>query len=100
MAVNYKVLFDGSRSLVIAVVLTSFAIFRKWLVTFFTQVIFKMSKKSKNDSIVIEPSQNMPENLYGNYDEFDSSSISKGAEAIQKIGKEVGSIFKKNTDTE
>ncbi len=49
----------------------------------------------ENDSILIYPSQNTSENLYGNYDDFDSSAISKGVEAIQKIGKEVGSIFKK-----
>ncbi|MEY3236213.1 MAG: hypothetical protein RI883_314 [Bacteroidota bacterium] len=48
-----------------------------------------------NDSIVIYPSQNTSENLYGNYEDFDSSAISKGVEAIQKIGKEVGNIFKK-----
>lgn len=47
------------------------------------------------DSILIYPSQSQVENLYGNYDDIDATPIVKGVEAIQKIGKEVGSIFKK-----
>lgn len=47
------------------------------------------------DSILIYPSQSQVENLYGNYDDIDSTPIVKGVEAIQKIGKEVGSMFKK-----
>ena len=49
----------------------------------------------ENDTLIIFPSQNTVENIYGNYDDFDSSAISKGVEAFQKIGKEVGNIFKK-----
>jgi hypothetical protein len=45
--------------------------------------------------IIIYPAQNTVENIYGNYDDFDSKAITKGMEAIQKIGKEVGSMFKK-----
>jgi hypothetical protein len=45
--------------------------------------------------LIIFPSQNTVDNIYGNYDDFDSSAISKGVEAFQKIGKEVGNIFKK-----
>lgn len=48
-----------------------------------------------NDAIIVYPSQNMVENIYGGYEDFDSTAISKGVEAIQKIGKEVGNIFKK-----
>jgi Kef-type K+ transport system membrane component KefB len=48
-----------------------------------------------NDMIIIYPAQNTVENIYGNYDDFDSKAITKGMEAIQKIGKEVGSMFKK-----
>jgi hypothetical protein len=50
----------------------------------------------ENDFITVYPSQNSLENIYANYDDFDPSALSKGVEAIQKIGKEVGSIFKKN----
>lgn len=49
----------------------------------------------ENDTLLIYPSQNTVENIYGSYDDFDSSAISKGVEAFQKIGKEVGNIFKK-----
>jgi Kef-type K+ transport system membrane component KefB len=49
----------------------------------------------ENDTLIIFPSQNTVDNIYGNYDDFDSSAISKGVEAFQKIGKEVGNIFKK-----
>jgi hypothetical protein len=49
-----------------------------------------------NDSITIYPSQNSLDNIYANYDDFDPAALSKGIETIQKIGKEVGSIFKKN----
>jgi len=35
------------------------------------------------------------ENMFGNYEDIDGSAITMGVEAIQKIGKEVGNIFKK-----
>lgn len=50
----------------------------------------------ENDFITIYPSQNSLDNIYANYDDFDPTAFSKGVEAIQKIGKEVGNIFKKN----
>ena len=37
MVVDYKVLFDGTWSLIIAAVLTSFAIFSKWFAALITQ---------------------------------------------------------------
>lgn len=43
MVVDIKVLFHGYWALVIAAVLTSFAIFSKWLAAWLTQVIFKMT---------------------------------------------------------
>jgi hypothetical protein len=49
-----------------------------------------------NDLIIIYPSQHSLDNIYGSYDDFDAVAITKGVEAIQKIGKEVGSIFKKS----
>ncbi len=48
-----------------------------------------------NDQILIYPSQEIKDNLYSGYDDFTTTPISKGVETIQKIGKEVGSIFKK-----
>lgn len=51
---------------------------------------------NENDSIYIYPSQNMVDKTYSNYEDIDSSAISYGVEAIQKISKEVGSIFKKS----
>lgn len=51
----------------------------------------------ENDSILIYPSQNIVDNIYGNYEDFDSSAITKSVEAIQKIGKEVGNMFKKGS---
>ncbi len=60
------------------------------------QFLSKMDKGfAQNDSILIFPAQNNLENLYSTYDDFDGGAITKGVEAIQKIGKEVGSIFKK-----
>lgn len=49
-----------------------------------------------NDFILIFPSQELNGNLFTAYEDFDNSPISKGVETIQKIGKEVGNIFKKS----
>ncbi|MCE3296711.1 MAG: sodium:proton antiporter [Crocinitomicaceae bacterium] len=49
----------------------------------------------QNDKIVIYPSQEVTENVFSTYDDISAEAISKGVETIQKIGKEVGSIFKK-----
>jgi len=49
----------------------------------------------KNDLLFIYPSQQITDTVFGNYENIDSTPISKGVEAIQKIGKEVGSLFKK-----
>jgi Kef-type K+ transport system membrane component KefB len=43
MVVDYRALFQGTWPLVIAAVLTTFAVFSKWLAAFATQVIFRMS---------------------------------------------------------
>ena len=53
----------------------------------------------ENDTIIIYPSQSIVENMFGNYEDIDVSAITKGVEAIQKIGKEVGSIFKKGNQS-
>jgi Kef-type K+ transport system membrane component KefB len=52
----------------------------------------------QNDMLLIFPSQQILENVYSNYEGFDATPISKGVEAIQRLGKEVGSIFKKQQD--
>jgi Kef-type K+ transport system membrane component KefB len=44
MVVDYKVFFQGTWPLVIAGILTSFAIFSKWLAALATQLLFGMSK--------------------------------------------------------
>ena len=44
MVVDYKAFFQGTWPLVIAGVLTTFAIFSKWLAAFVTQLIFKFTK--------------------------------------------------------
>lgn len=44
MVVDYRAFFQGTWPLIIAAVLTSFAIFSKWLAAYVTQVIFKLSK--------------------------------------------------------
>lgn len=49
----------------------------------------------ENDRIIIYPAQESRENLIVNYEELSSGAISKGVEAIQKIGKEVGNILRK-----
>lgn len=43
MVVDYRALFQGAWPLVIAGVLTGFAIFSKWLAAYATQVVFRMS---------------------------------------------------------
>ncbi len=48
-----------------------------------------------NDKILIYPSQEIVENAFSTYDDISSEAISKGVETLQKIGKEVGNIFKK-----
>jgi len=50
----------------------------------------------ESDSIYIYPAQNLVDKMYVSYEDIDSTPISKGVEAIQKIGKEFGNIFKKN----
>jgi Kef-type K+ transport system membrane component KefB len=48
-----------------------------------------------NDKIIIYPSQEIAENIFSNYEDISADVISKGVETVQKIGKEVGNIFKK-----
>jgi Kef-type K+ transport system membrane component KefB len=61
----------------------------------------KMDKAfGENDRIIIYPAQEFSENLYTNYEDISSNAISKGVETIQKIGKEVGSIFRNKSDEE
>jgi hypothetical protein len=52
----------------------------------------------QNDRLLIFPAQQGLENMYSNYEGFDATPISKGVEAIQRLGKEVGSIFKKQQE--
>ena len=72
---------------------------RRGSISYFSGVDNFLSKLEKgmpdNDQILIYPSQEIAENLYTGYEDFTTTPISKGVDAIQKIGKEVGSIFKK-----
>jgi hypothetical protein len=52
---------------------------------------------SENDFITIYPSQSLVENMFSTYEDIDASAIAKGVETFQKIGKEVGNIFKKSS---
>ena len=47
MVVDYRAFFQGSWPLIIAGILTSFAIFSKWLAALVTQLIFKLSKNER-----------------------------------------------------
>ena len=53
----------------------------------------------ENDTVIIYPGQEK-ENLFSNYEDVSGNAIGIGVETIQKIGKEVGSIFKKNKETD
>lgn len=55
---------------------------------------------SNNDHIFIYPSMEFTENIYSNYEDFSGEAIVKGVETIQKIGKEVGNIFRNKSDEE
>ena len=72
---------------------------RSGSVSYYTGVDSFLTKLEKampfNDQILIYPSQEIEDNLYSGYDDFTTTPISKGVETIQKIGKEVGNIFKK-----
>jgi Kef-type K+ transport system membrane component KefB len=53
----------------------------------------------ENDTVIIYPGQEK-ENLFSTYEDVSGNAIGLGVETIQKIGKEVGSIFKKNKETD
>ena len=60
--------------------------------------LIKLEKEMPlNDQILIYPSQEIEENIFSGYEDFGTTPITKGVETIQKIGKEVGSIFKKGS---
>jgi Kef-type K+ transport system membrane component KefB len=72
---------------------------RRGSVSYYSGVDVFLTKLEKglplNDQILIYPSQENDEPIFSGYDDFSSTPISKGVETIQKIGKEVGNIFKK-----
>jgi len=79
-----------------------FASARKGAVSYNSGVDSFLSKTEKafpdNDRILIYPSQEPSDNLYASYEDISSGAITKSVETIQKIGKEVGSIFKKGKE--
>ena len=70
---------------------------RNGAISYTSSVDFFRAKLEKafpmNDRILIYPSQ-VSDNLFNSYDDISTNPITKGMETIQKIGKEVGSIFK------
>jgi hypothetical protein len=51
-----------------------------------------------NSKIIIYPQQNINEYIDDNYDEFSTEPLTRGIEAVQKIGKGIASIFKKDNN--
>ena len=72
---------------------------RKGAISYTASVDSFLNKLEKafpdNDRILIYPSQ-LSDNLFNSYDDISTNPITRGMETIQKIGKEVGSIFKGN----
>jgi hypothetical protein len=52
---------------------------------------------TKIDRVFIYPSK-LSAGSYNSYDDMTANPLSAGMETIQRISKEVGGIFKKNTD--
>jgi predicted PilT family ATPase len=51
-----------------------------------------------NSKIIIYPQQNVNEYIDDNYDEFSTEPLTRGIEAVQKIGKGIANIFKKDNN--
>lgn len=72
---------------------------RRGSISYYSGVDSFLTKLEKamptNDQVLIFPSQEIAENIYSGYEDFTATPIAKGVDAIQKLGKEVGSIFKK-----
>ena len=72
---------------------------RKGAISYTASVDSFLNKLEKafpdNDRILIYPSQ-LSDNLFNSYDDISTNPITRGMETIQKIGKEVGNIFKGN----
>ncbi|HUZ60487.1 MAG TPA: cation:proton antiporter [Hanamia sp.] len=51
-----------------------------------------------NCKIIIYPQQNVNEYIDDNYDEFSTEPLNRGIEAVQKIGKGIANIFKKDNN--
>lgn len=50
----------------------------------------------QNDYLLLYPGTNATDPTFSNYDDINTAPLVAGVETIQKIGREVGSIFKKN----
>jgi Kef-type K+ transport system membrane component KefB/archaellum component FlaF (FlaF/FlaG flagellin family) len=49
----------------------------------------------QNDYLLLYPGTNATDPTFSNYDDINTAPLAAGVETIQKIGREVGSIFKK-----
>ena len=50
----------------------------------------------RQDYLLLYPGTNATDPTFSNYDDINTAPLAVGVETIQKIGREVGSIFKKN----
>ena len=50
----------------------------------------------QNDYLLIYPGTVANDPTFSNYDDINAAPLAAGVETIQKIGREVGNIFKKN----
>ena len=58
-------------------------------------LFFKLDKYfSDNSKLLIFPAQFDSDNKFEEYEDISTEPLSKGIETIQKIGKEIGNIFK------
>lgn len=52
------------------------------------------------DRVIVYPEQHVSDTLFGTYDDVTAGPLAAGVETLQRLGKEVGGIFKKSDSTE
>jgi Kef-type K+ transport system membrane component KefB len=63
------------------------------------QLPIKLEKHfPENNKIIIFPQQYQQESLNENYEDINAETLQKGIETVQKIGRGIGNIFKKDED--
>ena len=57
----------------------------------------KMAKLMDNfDRVIVYPAQQASDTVFGTYDDMNAGPLAAGVETLQRLGKEVGGIFKKS----